>query len=302
VARFVVRRLVFAVVLVFLVASAAFVLTHLAPGDYFTDFGPGAERRARTERAAAGFDRPLIVQYGAWLGRAVRLDLGTSLKFQAPVRDLVWPRTLNTAALGVVALCLATAWGIPLGVLTATGTGGVLRRAVRVVSSTLLALPSIVIVLGALAAVSRAAWLPPPGPHMANLIVPALALALPAAAVIERTHSQALQRVLDEPYLLAAAARGVPQRVLLWKHAMRGALNETLSSYAVIAGAVLSGSFVVEIVADWPGLGQLTADALRARDPFLLCGCSAAAALILAGVMLISDLLHLWIDPRLRQP
>jgi peptide/nickel transport system permease protein len=137
---------------------------------------------------------------------------------------------------------------------------------------------------------------------MANLIVPALALALPAAAVIERTHSEALRRVLDEPYLLAAAARGVPRRLLLWKHAMRGALNETLTSYAVIAGAVLSGSFVVEIVADWPGLGQLTADALRARDPFLLCGCSAAAALILAGVMLISDLLHLWIDPRLRQP
>jgi ABC-type dipeptide/oligopeptide/nickel transport system permease component len=302
VARFVVRRFVFAVVLVFVVASAAFVLTRLAPGDYFTDFGPGAERRAQAGRAAAGFDRPLIVQYGAWLGRAVRLDLGSSLKFQAPVRDLVWPRTLNTAVLGVVALCLATVWGIPLGVFTATGTAGMLRRAVRVASSILLASPSIVIVLGALAAASRAAWLPPPGAHMANLIVPALALALPAAAVIERTHSQALQRVLAEPYLLAAAARGVPRRVLLWKHAMRGALNETLSSYSVIAGALLSGSFVVEIVADWPGLGQLTADALRARDPFLLCGCSAAAALILASVMLISDLLHFWIDPRLRQP
>jgi peptide/nickel transport system permease protein len=302
VARFVVRRLVFAVVLVFVVASAAFVLTHLAPGDYFTDFGPGAERRARAERTAAGFDRPLFVQYGTWLGRAVRLDLGTSLMFQAPVRDLVWPRTLNTASLGMVALCLATAWGIPLAVFSATGTGGVLRRAVHVASSTLLALPSIVIVLGALAAASRAAWLPPTGPHLANLIVPALALALPAGAVIERTHAAALRRVLDQPYLLAAAARGVPQRVLLWKHAMRGALNETLSSYAVIAGAVLSGSFVVEIVADWPGLGQLTADALRARDPFLLCGCSGAAALILAVVMLISDLLHFWIDPRLRQP
>ena len=299
--RFVLRRIAFAIVLVFFVASAAFVLTHLAPGDYFTDFGPGAQKRARDGRAAGGFDQPLLVQYTSWLGHAVCLDLGTSLKFHRPVRDLVWPRTLRTALLGMCALGLATLSGIPLGVFTATRTGGALRTAVRAISSMLLAVPSVVIVLGLLAGASRAGWLPPPGAHLANVIVPAFALALPAMAAIERMHSQAVLRELSEPYVLAAAARGVPERVVLWKHVMRGAFNTTFGSYAVIAGALLSGSFVVEIVADWPGLGQLTAEALRARDPFLLCGCSAAAAAILAGVVLLSDLLHLWIDPRLRQ-
>ena len=299
--RFVLRRVLFAVLLVFFVASAAFVLTHLAPGDYFMDFGPGAQRRARAERAAAGFDQPLLVQYASWLGHAVCLDLGTSLKFHRPVGDLVWPRTLHTAALGICALSLATLLGIPLGVFTATRTGGALCSAVRAGSSTLLALPSVVIVLGLLAGASRAGWLPSPGAHLANVIVPAFALALPAMAAIERTHSHALRRALSEPYVLAAAARGLPQRVVVWKHAMRGALNTTLSSYAVIAGALLSGSFVVELVADWPGLGQLTAEALRARDPFLLCGCCAAAAAILAGVLLVCDLLHIWVDPRLRE-
>ena len=298
--RFILRRFVFAVLLVFFVASAAFVLTHLAPGDYFTDFGAGAETRARAERAAAGFDRPLPVQYASWLGRAVRLDLGTSLKFQRPVFDLVWPRTLNTAALGVCAVCIATLFGIPLGLFTATTDAGLLRAMVRAVSSALLALPSLVTAVLLVALAARLGWLPPPGVGLRNMILPTIALALPAMALMERTHSHALRRTLDEPFLLAAIARGVPRGTVLWKHAMRGALVTTLSTFAVVAGTLLSGSFAVEMVADWPGLAQLTADALRARDPFLLCGCVGAAAAVLAGVVLLGDLLQFWADPRVR--
>lgn len=299
---FVLRRIAFAIVLVFLVASASFVLVQLAPGDYFTDFGPGAERRARAERATAGLDRPLPVQYAWWLSRAVRLDLGISLKFQRPVRELVGPRALNTALLGVCALVLATLLGIPLGVFTGTGDAGLLRASVRATSSALLALPPLVVALALTAAAARSGWLPPPGLQLSNMLVPAIALALPVAAVIERTHSQAIRSMLGELYIRAAVARGVPHSLVVWKHAMRGALGTTLGSYGVLAGALLSGSFAVELIADWPGLALLTADAVRARDPFLVCGCAAAAAVVLAGAVLLSDLLHLWVDPRVRQP
>lgn len=88
---------------------------------------------------------------------------------------------------------------------------------------------------------------------------------------------------------------------IVWKHAMRVALNTTLGTFVLAAGSLLSGSFVVELIADWPGLAALTADALRARDPFLLAGCVGAAGGVLAAVVLFADILHLWVDPRLQQ-
>jgi ABC-type dipeptide/oligopeptide/nickel transport system permease component len=129
--------------------------------------------------------------------------------------------------------------------------------------------------------------------------LPILALAIPAAAVIERIHSQAIRVTLKTPHIQAAAGRGVPRSRIVWKHATREALGMTLSVYGVLAGTLLSGSFAVELVADWPGLAMLTADAVRARDPFLVCGCSAAAAILLAVAVLSTDILHSVADPRL---
>ena len=177
-----------------------------------------------------------------------------------------------------------------------------LRACVRAASSVLLAVPSLVIVLAFILVAAQVGWLPPPGLTLSNLVIPSFALALPAAAVLERTHSQAMRSVLREPYVRAAAARGVPRRLVVWKHAMRGALGTTLGSYGVLAGALLSGSFVVELLVDWPGLALLTADAARARDPFLVSGCAAAAALVLSTAVLACDVVHVWADPRLRQP
>ena len=299
--RFVLRRVLLAAVLVLGLASAGFLLTQVAPGDYFTDFGPGYARRARVERSAAGFDRPLPVLFASWLARAVRLDFGQSLKFQRPVRDLVWPRVLNTAALGVCALTIATLFGIPLGVFTGSGDTGIFRTWVSAISSVLLALPTLFLVLALMAVLARFGWLPPPGVRALSMLPPALALALPAMALIERTHSHAIRRTLREPYILGALARGVPVSTIVCKHAMRVALNTTLGTFGLAAGSLLSGSFVVELIADWPGLAALTADALRARDPFLLAGCVGAAGGVLAAVVLFADILHLWVDPRLQQ-
>ena len=174
--RFVLKRLAFAVVLVLVVTSASFVLVHVVPGDYFTRFGPGADLRAHAERAAAGFDRPLPVRYAEWLGRAMRLDLGTSLKFQQPVAPLVMRRAMNTALLGTCALVAATLLGLSLGVFTGSGDR-VGHRLVGMASSATLAIPPLVWSLGTTALTARLGWLPPAGLRLSNLVVPAIALA-----------------------------------------------------------------------------------------------------------------------------
>lgn len=299
--QFLVRRLAFAILLVVGVASASFALVHLAPGDFYTEFGPGADRaRIEAERHAAGLDRPFLEQYALWLARVARVDFGDSLKFRRPVRQLVAERARNTALLGLAALILATLVGVPLGVFTGSRRGGVLPEIVRASSNLLLALPPLVGVLALMALAARAGWLAPPGANAANLVIPTLALALPLGAVLERMQSQAIRDALGEHFLRAAVARGVPRDVVLWKHALRVALGPIAGVYGVLAGTLLSGSFIVEIVSDWPGLGLLMADALRSRDIFLVAGCAAAVSVILAIAILLSDLLHLWIDPRVR--
>jgi peptide/nickel transport system permease protein len=300
--RFFVRRALFALLLVVGAASASFGLIHLAPGDFYTQFGPDADpARIRAERAAAGLDRPFVEQYGHWVLRAARLDFGRSLKFQRPVSDLLGERARNTALLGIAALLLATAIGIPMGVFTGTRRHGLARHLVRGASMALLALPPLVGALALTALAAHAGWLPPGGASLANLVVPATALALPLAAVIERLQSQAMHGALGEPYLRAALARGIPPRLIIWKHALRASLGPLAGVYGIIAGTLLSGSFVVEIVTDWPGLGLLMADGLRSRDIFLVAGVAAAVSVLLAMAILLSDLVHLWIDPRVRE-
>lgn len=300
--RFLARRVAFALFLVGGAASASFALIHFAPGDFYTQMGPDADQASlRAARHASGLDRPFAQQYAEWLANAARLDFGRSLKFQRPVTDLLGERTRNTAALGASALVLATLLGVPFGVLTGARRRGALRHVVRAVSMMLLALPPLVGALALTAFAAQAGWLPPGGASAANMVVPAIALALPMAAIIERMQSQAIADVLGERYLRAALARGIPPRRVIWRHALRASLGPLAGVYGIVAGTLLSGSFVVEIIADWPGLGLLMADGLRSSDIFLVAGCAAAVSVLLAVAILLSDLLHLWIDPRMRE-
>lgn len=298
---FLMRRLVFAILLVAGVASASFALVHLAPGDFYTDFGPRADRaRIEAERHAAGLDRSFAQQYLSWVGKVSRLDFGTSLKFQRPVGELVEERARNTALLALAALVMATLIGIPLGVFTGSRRGGLLPEVVRVAAIILVAVPPLVGALALMALAARAGLLARSGANAANLVVPTIALALPIAAVLERMQSQAMRDALGERFLRAAVARGLPRGLVIWKHAWRVALGPIVGVSGVIAGTLLSGSFIVEIVTDWPGLGLLMADALRSQDIFLVSGCAAAVSVLLALAILASDLLHLWVDPRVR--
>jgi peptide/nickel transport system permease protein len=315
---FLLRRLVFAILLVVIASSAALLLTRLAPGDVTGELGAFADK-TEVERARARFelDRSPLAQWGVWAGRALRFDFGNSFLYNRPVGPLVAQAAVNTAALGFVALLTATVLGIGLGIYTGSHRGGVVPSMVRAASFVCLSLPPLLTSLLLVFVAARTGWLPSGGMSSSSaatltwgawlvdvakhLPLPVLALALPLAATFERLQSQALGETVHQPFVLAAAARGVSQADLVLRHAWRVSLRAICGVYGLAIGALLSGSFVVEYVTAWPGLGRLMYDALRARDIYLVSGCAAMGACFLALGTLIGDLLLAVADPRVRE-
>ena len=223
--------------------------------------------------------------------------------YERPVRGLIAERSANTAVLALTALALATLIGLPLGVVAGSRHGGVPAAAIRAASLLLLSMPPLLTSLLLVFISARTGWLPIAGMRSASaapsgltldlirhLVVPALAIGLPIAAMLERLQAQAMRDVIGEPFVLAALARGVPRSRVVW----RGALKASLRSI----GTVLSGSFAVEVITAWPGLGALMLQALRARDIYLVAGCAGAGALFLALGTLASDVALALVDPR----
>jgi ABC-type dipeptide/oligopeptide/nickel transport system permease component len=297
--RFLAWRVAGALALVFAVASAAMLLAQIAPGDYASAIGRDPALIA-AERHRLGLDLPIAQQYARWLGRLTTLDFGTSLQTEQPVGPLVRERGANTAKLAIAALLLATLTGIPCGIFTGSRRAGVAARLVRGVSLLLLSVPPLITSLVLLTIAAATGWLPVSGMGgAAHFVVPTLALAFPVAATLERLQSQSIAEVLKRPAALAARARGIPARRVVWRHAWRQSLGPVLAVYGVIVGSLFSGSFVVEIVTSWPGLGELMRQALVARDTNLVAGCAAAGAAFLAAGVLAADVAHALIDPRL---
>jgi peptide/nickel transport system permease protein len=314
--RYLVRRLAFALLLVFVVSSAALLLTRIAPGDFAAVQGLDltAEQRA-SMRAALGLDRSFTGQYLSWLAGAFRLDFGRSLLYSRPVTAIVGERALNTAVLASVALLAATLIGIPLGIYSGTRSGAG-RALVRAVSTFGISVPPLIGSLALVFLAARTGWLPVGGMTSATGIdltwsawladlalhipVPALALAIPLAATLERLQSEAIEATSQEPFVAASRARGVDHLRATLCHAWPVSLRPVLAFYGIMIGSVFSGSFVVEVVTSWPGLGRLMFDALKARDLFLVAGCAAAGAFFLAAGTLLADIVLAFTDPRVQ--
>ena len=315
---FLVRRVAFALVLVACSSSAAFLLTRIAPGDVTTTLGPFPKaQEVAALRARFGLDRNWAEQWLLWASRAVRLDLGDSFLYNRPVSSVLGPAAVNTAILGVAALTVATASGIFFGVVGGSRRSGGAPAAIRAVSAVCVSLPPLLSSLFLVFVAARTGLLPAGGMTSAgsadaswgawlldvawHLPLPAFALALPIAATFERLQSQALSEVIDQPFVSAARARGVSGDALIWRHAWPASLRPICAVLGVAIGTLLSGSFVVEYVTTWPGLGRLMYEALRARDIYLVAGCAAAGSAFLACGTLAGDLLLAAVDPRVHE-
>lgn len=311
-ARYLARRIAFALFLVFAVSSVSLVLARLAPGDAAgTDLDI---TRVAQRRRELGLDKSIAAQYRDWLFAAARFDLGRSLKYERPVRDLIPERAANTAILATTALVFATLIGLPLGVVAGSRRGGFVPNAIRATSLVFLSMPPLLTSLFLLFVAARTGWFPIAGMRSAavpaggatldllyHLVVPAAAVGLPLAAMLERLQAQAMGEAVHQPFVLATIARGVPHARVVWRDALKVSLRPVASVYGLIIGTLLSGSFAVEVIMAWPGLASLMLDALLSRDVFLVAGCSGAGAVFLAFGTLFSDLALAAVDPRARE-
>jgi peptide/nickel transport system permease protein len=315
---FLVRRVVFALVLVACASSAAFLLTRLAPGDVTAELGAFAKPgEVAATRARFGLDQSMASAWTQWAGRAVRFDFGDSFLYGRPVAQLLGPAALNTALLAVAAFVLAAGLGLSLGIVTGTRPSGGLPAAIRAVSAVCVSLPPLLTSLILVFVAARTGWLPAGGMSSSSagdlswaawladvawhLPLPALALALPMAATFERLQAQAMSEVLAQPFVAAARARGADTRTQVLRHAWPASLGPICALLGVAIGTLLSGSFVVEYVTTWPGLGRLMYEALRARDIYLVAGCATVGSAFLALGTLAGDVLLAAVDPRVRE-
>ena len=316
--RYVVRRALLAGLVAFLASSLALLAVSLAPGDATTELvrpGVSDETVARA-RERLGLDRPLSAQYFAWVGRLVRFDLGESSRFGRPVSELLGERLAQTALLATASLTVATALGLWLGAMSGSRRRDLLTRAIGGLSMLAVSVPPLLASLLLALLAARTGWFPVGGIRSPDLdtagvfvraldvawhlVLPMTAVALPLAAMLERVQSRAMRETLTEPFVRAAVARGVPWRRIVWCHAWPVAVRPVLGIYGVVLGSVFSGSFIVEIVSAWPGLGQLMYDGLVARDVALVAGCALAGSMCLAAGTLLSDLALFVADPRVR--
>jgi peptide/nickel transport system permease protein len=315
--RILAQRLLFALLLVVLVSSAALLLARLAPGDVTAQLGPFASPSEIADtRARFGLDRSPAAQWVMWIARATRFDFGESFLYSRPVRGLVAAAAANTAILAVAALAVATLIGIPLGIVSGSrrGPGAAL---VRAMSLACLSVPPLLTSLLLVFVAARTGWFPTGGMTSTSavdlrglawlvdvahhMVLPVLALALPIAATFERLQAQSIAETLHQPFTIAAMARGLSWRQVVVRHAWRVSLRPICGIYGLVVGALLSGSFVVEFVTAWPGLGRLMYEALRARDIYLVAGCAAMGGFFLAVGSVVGDALLAAADPRVRE-
>ena len=299
------RRLLQVVPTLFVIVTAAFFVMRLAPGGPFDQEQTLPPEIAANLEAAYGLDQPMIVQYGHYLASLAHGDLGPSFKYKDfRVSELIARGLPVTLTIGALALLLAVGLGVPLGMLAALRHNGALDHAVMGVALVGIAIPNFVVapVLALLFGV-KLGWLPVAGWEPGNvrfLILPVLTLALPFVAYIARLARGSLLEVLQAPYMRAARAKGLTQRVLLRRHALKPTLMPVISFLGPATAALLTGSLVVEQVFGLPGVGRYFVQGAINRDYTLVMGMVIFYATLILLLNLVVDLLYGWLDPRIR--
>jgi peptide/nickel transport system permease protein len=307
---FLIRRLGFMAIALVGATLVIFGLSHLAgdPRELFVpDSGYGISQEQWIELGnRLGFDKPLVVQYVLWLGRTLRGDLGESLSYKTPVKNIIASKMGATIQLAIGGWIFAILVGVPLGVLAAVKRGQAWDYLGRGVALFGQALPSfwVGIMLILLFAVILG-WFPsgtrPGNFSIKHYILPCITLGWPAAAGLMRLTRSAMLEVLDSEFVKLARAKGVKGTRVIWKHAFRNALIPPLTSALFLMAAYLNGALVVESVFSWPGIGWIALNrAVYDNDFPLLLGCVFVFISIYVVMALIADLLYAFIDPRIR--
>lgn len=312
---FIARRLLGIVPVIFGVSIVIFLLVQLTPGDSATALlGPQATEEAKQElRQTLGLDRPIPVQYVAWLTRTLSGDFGTSIATQIPVTRLVLPRFLNTLILTSAALLLAMIIGYSIGLFAALRANSPFDRTAMSVSLLAGSAPEfwLGLMLVLLFAI-KLKWLPVSGMEdmagdggfvdlLKHLILPAITAALGPAAIITRIARASLIETLRRPHVRVARAKGIRRATLLRRHVILNALPAITTITGLQLGYLLGGALLTEVVFAWPGLGSLLYDLITARDIPVLQATTLLIALTFVLTNIVVDVINATLDPRLRE-
>ncbi|MGD0350340.1 MAG: ABC transporter permease [Verrucomicrobiota bacterium] len=316
---YVFKRLLHMIPLLLGVSLLSFLLMSLAPGDFFTALSQNPQISPETiARLKAQFhlDQPWYVQYFYWLKSVLYGDFGYSMAYKIPATSLIVGRLWNTFLLSFLALIIAWGIAIPLGIWAAVKKDSWIDRACSLIAFVGLSVPDVLLSLLALWFAAATGWFPVGGAQSAlydfmspaqqfwdrahHLILPAIVLAASDLAGIMRRMRSCLLDTLRAEYVTAARARGLGEGWVIYKHALRNAINPLLTIFGYSLAALLSGAFIVENIMAWPGLGRLTMEAFFAKDSYLVVDCVVMATGLLVIGNFIADLLLAGSDPRIR--
>jgi peptide/nickel transport system permease protein len=309
---FTLRRLGLIVPTLLLVSVLVFSLQHLLPGDPAIALSGDEHDPAVVEhlREKYGFNRPVIVQYGMWLGGVLEGDLGISYRNQISVLDLIATKLPVTLELAILSMIVALAVGVPLGIVAATRRDSFVGLSANMIALSGISVPHfwLGIMMILLFSVSLG-WLPSSGfvpitedlrQNLVSLIMPSIVLGTGVAGVITRHTRAAMRQVLSSDYVRTARAKGLTERKVINKHALRNALMPVITLTSIEFGRLLSGAVLTEQIFSIPGFGKLIVDAVFNRDYAVIQAVVLVAATLYILLNFVADILYYAVNPRLR--
>jgi len=317
--KYIVRRFLHMMPLLIGISLISFFIIQLAPGDFLTQQALNPQvsaERITQERARFGLDKPIYLQYLIWLKNILRLDFGYSFAYRLPVFTLIKSRLYNTFILSLSAMIFTWVLSIPLGILSAVKQYSWLDKLISVFAFLGLAIPNFFFALLLLYMAMKTGWFPVGGMYSINyeslslggkiwdriyyLILPTIVLGTAGMAGLVRQMRGNLLDYLKADFIITARAKGLSERVVILKHAVRNAVNPLITLFGFALPGLLSGAALTEIVMSWPGLGRLMLEAVLKMDLYLVMGSLIMGAVLLILGNLVADLLLVWVDPRIR--
>jgi oligopeptide transport system permease protein len=303
--RYFLKRLGAAIPTLFIIVTLSFFLTRLAPGGPFDEERSLPPEIQANLQSAYGLDQPMWVQYTRYLRGLAHGDFGPSFRYKDfTVSELIAQGLPVTLEIGSIALSLALALGIPLGTIAALRRHSATDHLAISLAVLGIAIPSFVVLpLLALLFGVTLHWLPVAGwepGSIRHLVLPVIALTLPPLAYITRLTRGGMLETLGSPFIRTAVAKGLPLRTIITRHALRPALVPVAGYLAPAVASIMTGSLVVESIAGLPGVGRYLVQGALNRDYTLVLGMVILYSSVLIGMGLVVDLLHAWLDPRVR--
>jgi len=317
--KYIARRLIIAIPELLVISFLVFMIMWAAPGDFLDQYRMDPSVSPEFLQALSkeyGLDKPPLVQYGIWLKNMLKGNFGYSFYYRRPVSSMIWERVFATVILSFISFIISWVLGIILGVFSALKKYSFWDKLLTIIAFSGIAIPGFFLALLLLYWAAKTGWFPIAGMVSVghntmsawekfkdlswHLVLPSIALGFGGFAGLMRYMRGSLLDVLNEDYVTFARAKGLPERAVIYKHAMRNAINPMITFLGYSISGFLGGSVIIENIFAWPGMGRLVYQALIQQDIYVVMASAVISAVMLILGNLVADILLALVDPRVR--